>query len=106
MRLSFAAALFACASCALAQSAGGLAGISGMVHDASGASVPNAKVVVSNDTNGTKREITTNQAGLFAAPALVPAAGYKVAVTAPGFSGYEVKDIVLQVARTWIFRWR
>ena len=99
MRLSFAVALFAAASCALAQSAGGLAGISGMVHDASGASVPNAKVVVSNDTNGTKREITTNQAGLFAAPALVPAAGYKVAVTAPGFSGYEVKDIVLQVGQ-------
>jgi len=69
MRLYFAVALFAGTSCALAQSAGGLAGISGTVHDASGSSVPNAKVVVSNDTNGTKREITTNQAGLFAARA-------------------------------------
>ena len=61
MRLYFAVALFVGASCALAQSAGGLAGISGMVHDASGASVPNAKVVVSNDTNGTKREASFAQ---------------------------------------------
>src|SRR5205809_7859989 len=83
-----------------AQSAGGLAGISGVVRDASGSVVPNAKVVVSNDTNGTTRTLTSNEAGLFTAPALSPAPGYKVTVAAPGFSGYEAKDIVLQVGQS------
>src|SRR5690242_7731566 len=84
----------------LAQSAGGLAGISGVVQDPSGSSVPNARVVVTNEGNGFKRSLTTNDAGLFAVPAMTPASGYSVAVTAPGFAGYEVRDIVLQVGQT------
>jgi hypothetical protein len=80
-----------------AQSAGGLAGISGVVRDPSGSMVPNAKVVITNDTNGFTRSLATNDSGLFAVPALTPASGYKVVVTAAGFAGYEVKDIVLRV---------
>src|SRR5436853_2648119 len=99
MRLRLAVALFVCASCAIAQSAGGLAGISGVVRDPSGSLVPNAKVVISNETNGTARSLTTNEAGLFTAPALVPAPGYKVSVTAAGFAGYDIKDIVMQVVQ-------
>src|SRR5258708_32764078 len=79
------------------QSAAGLAGISGVVRDASGASVANAKVVVSNDAKGITRTLASNDAGLFSAPALPPAAGYSVVVTAAGFAGWEVKEIELPV---------
>src|SRR5205807_22806 len=84
MPLKLASLIALLSVCAFAQSAGGLAGISGVVRDASGSVVPNAKVVISNDTNGTTRNLTTNDAGLFTAPALSPASGYKVTVTAPG----------------------
>ena len=84
---------------ASAQSASGLAGISGVVRDPSGSSVPKAKVVISNDLNGTTRNLITNESGVFAAPALAPASGYKVSVTAAGFAGYEAKDLVLQVGQ-------
>ena len=82
-----------------AQSTGGLAGISGVVRDPSGASVPKAKVVISSDSQGTLRSLSTNDSGIFTAPALTPGAGYKVTVTATGFSTYEAKDIQLQVGQ-------
>ena len=72
MRLKILLLYVFLAASTFAQSAGGLAGISGVVRDPSGAVVPNAKVVVSNDNNGTVRNLTTNDAGLFTAPALTP----------------------------------
>ncbi len=84
---------------AFAQTAGGVAGISGVVHDPSGSAVPNAKVVISSDAQGTLRTATTNSAGGFTAPALVPGPGYKVTVTVAGFAGYEANAIVLQVGQ-------
>src|SRR5690349_11448874 len=60
---------------AFAQSTAGMAAISGIVRDATGAVVPNANVVVSNDSKGIVRNLTTNDAGLFTAPALAPASG-------------------------------
>ncbi|MBZ5579821.1 MAG: TonB-dependent receptor [Acidobacteriia bacterium] len=82
-----------------AQAAAGVAGISGVVRDASGASVPNAKVVIGSAGQGTLRTITTNAEGLFTAPALVPGPGYRVTVTAAGFGTWEVKDATLQVGQ-------
>jgi hypothetical protein len=81
------------------QAAGGLAGISGVVKDASGSVVPHAKVVISSELRGSVRTIETNGAGIFAAPGLVPDTGYKVTVTAPGFAAYEAKDIDLEVGQ-------
>ena len=82
-----------------AQAAGGVAGISGTVHDASGAAVPNAKVVISSASQGQVRSLTSNGAGVFTAPALIPGPGYQVTVTAAGFSTYDVKDVDLQVGQ-------
>ncbi|HUI56681.1 MAG TPA: carboxypeptidase regulatory-like domain-containing protein [Bryobacteraceae bacterium] len=79
------------------QSAAGVAGISGVVRDPSGAVVPNAKVEVSSEGLGSLRTLNTNEAGVFTAPVLTPGSGYKVTVTASGFATYEVKDITLQV---------
>src|ERR1700722_16093112 len=81
------------------QAAGGVAGISGTVHDASGSAVPNAKVVISSASQGQVRSIASNGAGVFAAPSLIPGPGYQVTVSATGFAQYEVKDIDLQVGQ-------
>ncbi len=59
-----------------AQSAAGVAGIAGVVRDASGSAVPGAAVLVANESKGIRRTLTTNEAGVFTAPALTPAAGY------------------------------
>src|ERR1700719_3547311 len=83
----------------LAQSAGGVAGISGTVRDASSSAVPNAKVVISSASQGQVRSLTTNGAGVFSASALIPGPGYSVTVTAQGFAVYEAKDIDLQVGQ-------
>ena len=84
---------------ARAQSAAGQSGISGTVHDATGAVVPGAKVVISTAAQGEVRTITTNSAGVFSAPALLPGSGYKVTVTVPGFADYETKDLELEVGQ-------
>jgi outer membrane receptor protein involved in Fe transport len=84
---------------ALAQSAGGVAGISGVVRDASGASVPNAKVVISTGSQGTVRAIITNNDGVFTAPALDPGPGYRVTVTAAGFNIYDATHFDLKVGQ-------
>jgi len=103
MKTKFLACCVVClvlAAVAWAQSAAGLAGISGVVRDPSGASVPNAKVEVRNEGLGIVRSLTTNPAGLFEAPALTPASGYRVIVTASGFAGYEAQNLELKVGQT------
>src|SRR5690348_15320480 len=84
---------------ALAQVTAGSAGISGTVHDASGAAIPGAQVIVSNESKGIRRTMDTTEAGVFAAPSLVPATGYTVTVNKAGFSSYELKEIQLQVGQ-------
>jgi outer membrane receptor protein involved in Fe transport len=99
MRLKFAASLLLMAYSAFAQASGGTAGISGVVRDPSGASIPGAKVVISSDAQGNIRNLTTNADGVFTAPALIPGPGYKVAVTAAGFNTYEAKGLELKVGQ-------
>ena len=79
--------------------AGGVAGISGVVRDPSGAVVPGAKVVISSEGQGTLRTLESNDAGLFTAPGLAPGSGYQVTVTAAGFAPYEAKNMVLLVGQ-------
>ncbi|MGA2270357.1 MAG: TonB-dependent receptor [Bryobacteraceae bacterium] len=79
--------------------AGGVAGISGVIRDPSGAVVPGAKVVISSEGQGAIRTLESNEAGLFTAPALVPGSGYKVTVTAAGFAAYEARDLELRVGQ-------
>ncbi len=89
---------------AYAQATAGLGSVSGTVRDASGAVVPGAGVVVSNDSMGIKRNLTTTDAGVFAAPALTPSAGYSVVVTKEGFNRYEVKDFDILVGQNVDFK--
>ena len=75
--------------------------ISGTVLDATGATVPGAKVTVSNPSKGVTREMETNGSGIFNAPSLVPAAGYEIHVKKQGFSNYEAKGIDVAVG-DWV----
>lgn len=84
---------------ACAQVSGGLAGISGIVHDSTGAVVSGANVVVSNPLKGVHIALTTTEGGVFNAPSLLPATGYDVTVNKQGFSPYEVKDLELSVGQ-------
>src|ERR1051325_9191674 len=96
----FVIGVFALVYCsgAFAQVAG-MGAISGTVRDASGAVVPDAQVVVSNESKGIRRALRTTEAGVFAAPSLIPASGYVVSVTKQGFVNYDVKDIQVQVGQ-------
>lgn len=82
-----------------AQTSGGLAGISGIVHDATGAVVPDAQVVVSNSSKGVLVKLSTSDGGVFNVPSLLPASGYAVTVDKQGFAQYAVKDIELVVGQ-------
>jgi hypothetical protein len=96
--LFLAAALLFCATVS-AQSVAGLGAISGTVRDASGASVPDAQVVVNNDSLGIHRNLSTSEGGLFTAPSLPPANGYSVAVTKAGFAQYKADNIQVRVGQ-------
>lgn len=100
MNVKYFAALSLLASASLFAQSAGVAGISGVVKDQSGALVPNAKVVISSASRGTLRTINANSEGIFAAPVLTPGPGYEVKVTAAGFAEYDAKDLVLQVGQT------
>jgi hypothetical protein len=78
-----------------AQGAGGT--LSGTVNDASGGPIPNAKVSVKNQATGVVREITTDTAGLYAAPNLLPGT-YDVTISASGFAAQEKTGVTLGVA--------
>lgn len=88
-----------CAVPCFAQAIAGMGGLSGVVRDASGAVVPGAEVTVSNEAKGIRRVMQTNGAGVFAAPALVPAAGYAVSVSKEGFAPFEAKNIEILVGQ-------
>ncbi|MBM3757436.1 MAG: TonB-dependent receptor [Acidobacteria bacterium] len=89
----------ALASVSFAQAVAGFGGISGVVRDASGAVVPSAEVVVENSSKGIRRTLVSNDAGVFAAPALVPSTGYSVKVSKAGFRAFEVKAIEILVGQ-------
>jgi hypothetical protein len=70
--------------------------ISGTVSDATGASVPNAAVALTNDSTGVMQRQTTTDAGLFAFPS-IPAGAYTVRVEAKGFRTYQSRGNIVQI---------
>src|SRR5436190_10368163 len=71
------------ASHAYAQVSG--ATLSGTITDPSGAAIAGAKVSVTNKATGVTRDVTTDTAGFYSAPNLLPG-DYEVTVAASGFS--------------------
>jgi hypothetical protein len=62
--------------------------INGSVKDATGAVVPNVNIVVKNESSGTERSVTSNEAGLYSVTN-IPAGLYTVTVNAKGFKKFQ-----------------
>ena len=71
--------------------------ISGKVTDPTGAVIPGATVIITQESTGFRTELTTSGAGSFNITALIPGV-YKLRVEADGFKGYE-SDLTVQVGR-------
>ncbi len=79
---------------ALAQST---AALNGTVTDATGAIVPNAKVVATNQATGVESDTQTDAAGTYLFPSL-PIGVYRIQVTARGFQTAAISTLKLDVA--------
>src|SRR5260370_27377527 len=82
------------ANTAYAQVSG--ANLSGTITDPSGAAIAGAKVSVANKATGVTRDVTTDTAGFYSAPNLLPGP-YEVAASASGFSTTKQADLMLTV---------
>jgi carboxypeptidase family protein/TonB-dependent receptor-like protein len=70
--------------------------ISGRVADASGATIPDAEVSLTNTATGVARTITTNAQGIYSAPNLLPG-NYEARVTTAGFQTAIQSGITVEV---------
>ena len=93
--------LFLALSTAMIFAQGGATGaISGVVQDASGAVIANAKVNIKSEATGEDlRQVTTDSSGLFTAT-LLPVGSYSVEVTAPGFPVTTFPGVVVRITET------
>lgn len=73
--------------------------LEGRVTDSSGAVVADAHVKIVSDQTNVEQELTTNSAGTFVRPFLVPGL-YQVTVEKEGFQKYLEKDIKINVQQT------
>jgi hypothetical protein len=70
--------------------------LTGTVKDASGATVPNAQVSITNLATGVARGIVADSAGFYTSPNLLPGT-YEVTVSAQGFATQVLSGITLTV---------
>ncbi|MGH9377334.1 MAG: TonB-dependent receptor domain-containing protein [Terriglobia bacterium] len=70
--------------------------IHGVITDATGAVIPNAKVRVTQTATGMTRTTATNSSGAYVLPSL-PVGPYTFEVQAPGFENYIQSGIILEV---------
>jgi hypothetical protein len=89
--------IFVCLGVGLLR-AQGTAYISGYVLDKSGAGVPNAKVVVTNQATTETLTLVTNSVGLYRTPPLLPGT-YQITVTASGFQQLVRKGVVVTLGQ-------
>ena len=85
--------IFLSAQATIAQVAGGT--ILGTVSDPGGAVIANAEVTILDTSTGGTRTVSTNSAGFYTAPNLLPSK-YQLRISAPGFS-VDVAEVTLTV---------
>src|SRR5271168_2738319 len=90
LALVFGFSFFACRSKAQSLTTGDIAGT---VTDASGAVVPNAKVTLKNNAQGSEENASTNGAGLYRFSLLSPGK-YTVTVKVSGFDSISRETVV------------
>ena len=69
---------------------------SGTVSDSTGAVVPGANVVATNEATGLKYTLATTDAGLFAFPS-IPVGSYSLVVEKTGFKKFQLAKIVFKI---------
>jgi hypothetical protein len=89
-----AALLVAFATPSTSSGQGTTATLGGIVADSSGAVIPNASVVLTNEQSHDQRTSQSNGSGVFSFSA-VPTGDYDIKITAPNFAAYEQKAIHL-----------
>src|SRR5881396_3682695 len=72
--------------------------ISGTVKDQSGALIPGAAVTVTDTARGVARNLTTDEAGAYSAPNLIPGT-YTIRAEFGGFRAFQRENIRLEVAQ-------
>ncbi len=77
---------------------GQTAQITGRISDQGGAVIQSAKVTVTNEGNGFKRETSSNDEGYFTVPSLLPGS-YQVSIQKEGFKPILQTGLVLQVEK-------
>ena len=85
-------------ACVLLYSQGSEGRISGTITDQSGAAIPSAKVTITDVQRNVSRAVTTDAAGAYAAPNLIPST-YSVRVEFQGFKNIDRRDLVLEVGQ-------
>ncbi|WP_051978287.1 TonB-dependent receptor [Edaphobacter aggregans] len=66
--------------------------LAGVIRDASGAVLPNATIVITNEDTAETRTVSSSEAGAYRAEAINPG-NYRIHVTQPGFSPVDVQHI-------------
>jgi hypothetical protein len=72
----------------------GLGTITGVVVDSTGASVPGAKVQLTETASQSARHTTSNEAGLFTFPSVV-VGKYRITITAAGFKTKDLENLTV-----------
>src|SRR2546421_10281730 len=75
------------------------AGISGVIHDSTGAVIPGVTVTLTNPATNFTRNAISNEAGVYNFPALQPGR-YDINVELPGFRTITQQDHALKVHQT------
>jgi hypothetical protein len=75
--------------------------LTGTVTDASGAVIPSAKISIKATATGVIREVSTDAAGFYTAPNLLPGV-YDITAIAPGFSTHVQTAVTLTVGASQV----
>lgn len=98
----FVAAILAVALLAVPAFANLTGDLLGTVTDPTGAGVAGAKVTIKNLSTGATREVTTGQAGEYAAPQL-EIGEYRITIEQSGFKSYSQTLVVRSGEKTSLF---
>lgn len=92
------AAVLMVAVCVPLSAQSNVAGITGIVSDATGAVVPGCEITVANTDTGIVFRTRTNESGVFLAPSLAPGP-YRVEAGREGFKRRHIDKVVLQTGQ-------
>src|SRR5437867_378365 len=76
----------------------GTAYLTGYVFDPTGATVPNANVVLKNEVTSAQFNLRTTEAGLYRSPTLTPGS-YELTVTASGFQTLVNRGVIVETGQ-------